>query len=74
MAFVPALDLQDRVAEYTIGVALSLAIDTIVAGILVYAGWWSPEGSLAGIISVSIVGVALCLLWSTFARRGGQTG
>jgi hypothetical protein len=36
------LKLREPVVAFVLALALSLAIDAFLAGILLYAGWWSP--------------------------------
>ena len=57
MSFVRLLHLSDRVTEWTLAIALSLAIDAAVSMIMLYAGKWSPTLGLAAIIVLSAVGV-----------------
>ncbi len=61
MAFVGLLRLHDRLVELTLAIALSLALDALVAGAMLYTGAWSPEGSLAILIGLSAVGALLQL-------------
>ena len=44
MAIVHLLRVGDRAAEVTLAVALSIAIDTIVAEAMILTGLWSPKG------------------------------
>lgn len=59
MAFVRLLRLNDAIAQLTLAVALSLALDTIVAVAMLYAGLWSPKGILSVVIALSLLGAAL---------------
>lgn len=59
MAFVRLLHLDDGIAQLTLAIALSLALDTIVAAIMLYAGVWSPRGNLIIVIVLSLLGAAL---------------
>jgi len=59
MAFVRLLRLNDAIAQLTLAVALSLALDTIVAVAMLYAGFWSPKGILGVVIALSLLGAAL---------------
>src|SRR5687768_4614534 len=43
MAVVGLLRMRDGVAEWTLTLAASLAIDALVAGSMAYARAWSPE-------------------------------
>ncbi|MEA2254281.1 MAG: hypothetical protein QOG35_326 [Solirubrobacteraceae bacterium] len=59
MAFVPLLRLHDAVAELTLALALSLALDTLVAVTMLYAGAWSPVGSLLALAGLALAGAGL---------------
>jgi hypothetical protein len=59
MAFIRLLRLDDPIAEVTLAVALSVALDTLVAGSMVYAGTWSAEVILGVLITLSLIGLAL---------------
>jgi hypothetical protein len=59
MAYVPLLHVRDGPVEWTLAIALSLAIDAIVATFMVYTGNWSPNGGLIALMAISIGGVAL---------------
>ena len=61
MAFVRLLRLGSTIAEWTIAVALSFAIDGIVAGVLLYMGRWSPALILVIIVGLSAVGAFMSL-------------
>lgn len=64
MAMVRLIGVDDMMVEVTLAVALSLALDALVAMTLLYAGWWSPEGSLSVLIGVSVIGAATQLMKS----------
>jgi hypothetical protein len=59
MAFVRLLRIEDALTELTLAVALSLALDGLVAGTMLYAGMWSPQWGLALLICMSAAGAAL---------------
>jgi hypothetical protein len=59
LAFVRLLQIGEYFIEIPLALALSLAIDAIVAGVMLYAGAWSPKGILAVLLWVSIVGAVL---------------
>ena len=59
MAYVPLLGLGDLLAELTLGLAASLALDLAVAATMLYAGAWSPRTSLLVLAVVALGGVAL---------------
>jgi hypothetical protein len=59
MAFVPLLGLRDPVAELTLALGASLALDLVVAATMLYAGAWSPPASLAVLAALALGGAAL---------------
>jgi uncharacterized membrane protein len=61
MAYVRLLHIRDSVTEWALAIALSLAIDTVVAMFMLYTGNWSPNGGLVALMAISIGGVALQL-------------
>jgi hypothetical protein len=67
MAFVPLLGLRDPLAELTLGIAVSLALDLAVAATMLYAGAWSPPASLAVLAAIALGGAAL-----QHRTRGGR--
>jgi hypothetical protein len=54
---VLCLNLKETVAIWTLALALSVAIDAIVASIALYAGIWSPPGILYTLIT-------FCFVWT----------
>jgi hypothetical protein len=69
MAFVRLVRTEPGVAGWMLAVALSLAIDGLVAGAMVYTGLWSPRWGLVAVIVVSVVGAALQVVLARRARR-----
>ena len=59
MAYVRLLRLRDELAEWMLAVALSLALDLLVASAMLYAGSWAPDRILLVIIGLSAVGALL---------------
>ena len=57
MAFVRLLRLQGALLEWTLAVALSLAIDLLVAVFVLYVGLWSPVWILVAIATLTLAGV-----------------
>ena len=57
MAFVRLLRLKDAWAEWTLAIALSLAIDALVATFILYVGLWSPTWILVVIAILTLAGV-----------------
>ncbi|MFN8486181.1 MAG: hypothetical protein U0350_01235 [Caldilineaceae bacterium] len=62
MAFVRLLRLPSARSEWTLAIALSLALNTLVAEFMLYTQRWSPESMLALLLSLSLIGVLLQLL------------
>lgn len=56
MAFVRLLRIRPFASELTLGLTLSITLDTIVAAILLYAGVWSPAVGIAILGCLSTVG------------------
>jgi RNA polymerase subunit RPABC4/transcription elongation factor Spt4 len=67
MMLVRFLRLNEPVAEWVLALALSFAIDAIVAGILIYMGTWSPTGILAILIGFSVGGEMVQLISTRLA-------
>src|SRR5262245_14909782 len=64
MAFVRLLRLGQPVAEWTLAVALSLAIDALVAGTMAFFKIWSPVGGLLVLVVLSLaVAIVQALLY-----------
>jgi uncharacterized membrane protein len=53
--FARLLQLDDKVAELTIGLGLSVAIASAVALGMIYSGLWSPQGGVAALIALTLV-------------------
>jgi len=58
MAIIRLLQLEDVLTELTLAVALSIALDSLVAGTMLYVGWWSPSWALGLLLGVSVLGAA----------------
>lgn len=59
MSFVRLLHLHDRVAEWSLAIALSFTLDALTAGAMIYSGTWSPPIGLAVLIGLCVIGVIL---------------
>ena len=57
MALVRLLRLNNAVIEWMLAIAVSFALDAIVAGLLLYANRWSPEVTLVILLDLSLIGV-----------------
>ena len=68
LAWVRLLGLHDRLAELTLGIALSIALGTLVASLQAYAGAWSPRAS---IVVLAILVVA-AIITESLARPARQ--
>jgi peptidoglycan/LPS O-acetylase OafA/YrhL len=58
LAWVRLVHIEDRLAELTLGVALSIAIGTLVASLQAYAGAWSPKGCIV-LLALVVVAAAV---------------
>jgi len=67
MVLVRFLRLKEPVVEWTLALALSFAIDTLVAGVQLYAGKWSSTGTLSILIGLSLGGAIVQLVTSTLS-------
>ena len=61
MVVIRFLRLKEPVVEWTLAIALSCAIDTLVASIQLYAGKWSPAGTLTLLIILCLCGAIVQL-------------
>jgi uncharacterized membrane protein len=68
MAVVRAIGVGDPWAQLSLGLGLSVAIDTLVSGVVALAGVWSPSAILLILVAVSLSGAALDL--RRLARSG----
>jgi len=59
MAFVRLLQLDESYYEWTLGIALSISLDAIVACILLYGGLWSIELAISIVVLLSLLGASL---------------
>lgn len=59
MAWVRLLRLESALQELTLAVALSLVLATAVAGAMLYMGAWSPRGSLAVLLAITMLALVL---------------
>jgi uncharacterized membrane protein len=62
VAVVRLLRIPDRIAEATIGIALSLALSGTVAAVMAYTTWWVPEAGLVVLAALTVVATALELI------------
>jgi hypothetical protein len=59
LACVRLLHLSDLLLEWTLAIALSLALDIIVPTLLLYARLWHPDWAMAIMVVITISGVIL---------------
>lgn len=71
LAVLHPLQLPDPVTGLALVVPLSLAIDALVAGALVYAGIWSPQLATMIVAGISIAALGLGHQLGTRRRAGG---
>lgn len=64
MAFIRLLEVGEPYIELTLALALSIALDALVAETLVLARLWTPGGALLVLICFSIAGAMLQLVVS----------
>lgn len=72
LALVHALRLRDRLAELCLAIALSVALDTLVASAFLYAGAWSPDAILGALVALTVAGAGADLLRTASLRRSPQ--
>jgi hypothetical protein len=56
LGLVHCLGLHRTAAVWVLTLVLSLALDTVVAGVMLYTGTWSVPGTLIILIWISLVG------------------
>lgn len=59
LAFVRLLHVEKRWMEWSLAVALSISLDTVVATASLYGGVWSPNGILAVLLCLTLLGLIL---------------
>jgi len=70
MTVVRFFGLAENIIEWMLALALSFVIDAFIAGILLYAGWWSPIRILSILIGFCLIGtiIQLVVVYSNAAR------
>ena len=73
MTVVNFFRLEEAVIAWALALALSVAIDACIAGIVLYAGWWSPPLIFSIVISYCLIGaiVQVVVIVSRRQRRKG---
>ena len=67
MVLVRFLHLKETLVEWILALALSFALDAIVAGIQLYARRWSPTGTLSVLIVFCLIAATIQLTKRTYA-------
>jgi hypothetical protein len=62
MAFVRLLRLETPYYEWTLAIIMSISIDAVIAGLLVYIQFWSIGLGLSILIALSLLGACLQIL------------
>lgn len=68
MALVRLFRLNNTMSEWMLALALSFALDGIVAGLLLYANHWSPTTVLFILLNVSLLAVMAQVIMDYFAQ------
>jgi hypothetical protein len=71
MAFVRLLPDRGPLTRLVLAIAASLAIDTVLAEVMLEAGLWSPEATLGILLALAIAGSGAQL---ALGRRIGEPG
>jgi uncharacterized membrane protein len=71
MMLVRFLRLREPLFEWVLAIALSMALDTITGGILLYTGHWSPNGAFAILLGLTVAGVFVQMLLEVSPWRSG---
>jgi len=58
LALAPLVRLSDALGTATVAIALSIALDMIVAAALLYAGVWSPVAAFMILATITLAGAA----------------
>ncbi len=72
LAWVRLLRLESPLAEFTLAVALSLVLATVVAAGMLYAGAWSPKGSLTVLLGFTLAALVVDAIRDRARRRGRE--
>lgn len=72
LVIVHFLHLHEFIVEYVLALALSLAIDAMVAAFLLYVGWWSPTAILNILVSFCLLGAIIQLVCSQWSGTANQ--
>jgi hypothetical protein len=56
MTLIRFFHLDERVTEWTLGIALSFVLDVMIASIQMYSGHWSPPLTLGILMGICTIG------------------
>lgn len=59
MAYMRVIRLDGVLTTWTLAFAVSIAIDSMVAAVMLYGGFWSPIAGLVAVVSLTAVGASL---------------
>ncbi len=62
MAFIQLMHIEERLIELVLAIALSIALDTVVAEIMALNKIWSFKGGLFVLICLSLLGAAIQIM------------
>ena len=68
MVIVPCLPEKELLAQWMFSVALSFAVDILLATLLMYAGWWSPTAIIGILLAFCGCGGIALIALSFFSR------
>ena len=71
MPYARMLRLRGLLIEVTLAIALSLALDVIVAEVMVYARHFSTDLGVAALLAIALMGVGF-QVWSSVAARSAR--
>ena len=74
MALVRLFRLNNTMAEWMLALALSFALDGIVAGLLLYANHWSPTTALFILLNVSLLAAMAQVILTLLGQAGEDCG
>lgn len=63
MMVIRFFQLKEPITEWTLAIALSIAIDGLVAGLQLYSGHWSPFATLGIIMAITSLGAIIQAIW-----------
>jgi len=72
MAVVRPFRLAERGTELVLAIAVSIGLEAILAGCMLYAGWWSPRGLLVVLVGLCGLAGSIELLTAGPGRAAGQ--